>query len=135
MRVFAIHVVLSNPHRLQEGWITHLGCRAWLGFGIQILIEVGTGTSLTTICVPTIFEQVGFGVYKAGWLSGLNATTVVIGTMTAVVTCDRFGRRPMLMTGAFAMITCMWIFDGVSKAAIDHQNIKPSSVQWLPPWS
>ena len=98
----------------------HLGRRAWLAFGIQILIEVGTGTSLTTIYAPTIFKQAGFGVYKAGWLSGLNATMGVVGTVAAVVTLDRFGRRPMLMVGAAAMGTCMWIFAGVSKAAIDH---------------
>lgn len=98
----------------------HLGRRAWLAFGIQILIEVGTGTSLTTIYAPTIFKQAGFGVYKAGWLSGLNATMGVLGTMAAVYTCDRFGRRPMLITGAAAMGTCMWIFAGVSKAAIDQ---------------
>lgn len=85
----------------------HYGRRAWLGFGIQILMEVGTGTSLTTIYAPTIFKQAGFGTYKAGWLSGMNSTMGVLGTIASAFVIDRFGRRPILMVGGAVMGTCM----------------------------
>jgi MFS family permease len=97
----------------------HYGRRAMLAFGIQMLVEIGTGISLTTIYAPTIFKQAGFSPYKAGWLSGVNGAMGIVGTICAVFLCDRFGRRINLMVGAFLMGSLMWVFAGLTKAAIN----------------
>ncbi|KAK5199363.1 hypothetical protein LTR99_001404 [Exophiala xenobiotica] len=98
----------------------HYGRRALLAFGIQMLVEVATGIALTTIYAPTIFSQAGFAPLKVGWLSGINGLMGVLGTISAVFLCDRLGRRTNLMIGNAIMGTLMWIFSGLTKAAIDH---------------
>jgi MFS family permease len=98
----------------------HFGRRAVLAFGIQMLVEIGTGISLTTIYAPTVFKQAGFSPYKADWLSGINGAMGILGTICAVFLCDRYGRRTNLMVGNVFMGSLMWIFAGLSKGAIDH---------------
>jgi hypothetical protein len=100
----------------------HYGRRAILAFGIQILVEVGTGIALTTIYAPTVFKQAGFDAYKSGWLSGVNGAMGVLGTMCAVFLCDRLGRRTNLMVGNAIMGTLMWIYAGLSKGALDNPD-------------
>lgn len=99
----------------KEGGL-HYGRRALLAFGIQILVEVGTGIALTTIYAPTVFKQAGFSTAKIGWLSGLNGAMGLAGTALAAFFCDRFGRRMNLMVGNTLLGTWMWIYAGVSYA-------------------
>ncbi|RLL97681.1 hypothetical protein CFD26_107325 [Aspergillus turcosus] len=100
----------------------HYGRRAVLAFGIQILVEIGTGIALTTIYAPTIFRQAGFDSYKAGWLSGVNGAMGILGTICATFVCDRWGRRANLMVGAGLMGSLMWVFAALSKAAIEDPS-------------
>jgi hypothetical protein len=100
----------------------HYGRRAILAFGIQILVEVGTGIALTTIYAPTVFKQAGFDAYKSGWLSGVNGAMGILGTMSAVFLCDRLGRRTNLMVGNGIMGTLMWTYAGLSKGALDNPD-------------
>jgi MFS family permease len=93
---------------------SHYGRRALLAFGIQILVEVGTGIALTTIYAPTVFKQAGFSTAKIGLLSGLNGAMGLAGTAVAAFFCDRFGRRMNLMVGNSLLGTWMWIYAGVS---------------------
>jgi MFS family permease len=101
---------LVTDHR--DGGL-HYARRAVLAFGIQMLVEVGTGIALTTIYAPTVFKQAGFSTAKTGWLTGLNGAMGLVGTAVAAFVCGRWGRRVNLMVGNALLGTWMWMYAGV----------------------
>ena len=74
----------------------------------------------TTVYTPTIFKQAGYDTNKANWLSGLNNTIGIFGTLINAYIIDRLGRRKTLFIGAVGQCICMFLSGGF--AALAAQN-------------
>jgi hypothetical protein len=61
-----------------------------------------------------LIGQAGWGAQKAEWLSALNNTVGILGTVIAMYTIDPVGRRPTLLWGSLAQSGCMWIIGAMS---------------------
>ena len=77
-----------------------------IGIGLAILQQV-TGINVFMYYAPEIFKKMGTGVNTA------LLQTVVIGifnmgfTVVAILSVDRFGRRPLMLTGSAGMGICL----------------------------
>lgn len=92
----------------------HFPRRTQLALWLPLFTQVGTGIAATTIYTPTLIRQAGWGTEKALWLSALNNTVGVLGTVIAMYTIDPVGRRPTLLWGSLAQSACMWIIGAMS---------------------
>lgn len=92
----------------------HFPRRTQLALWLPLFTQVGTGIAATTIYTPTLIRQAGWGAEKALWLSALNNTVGVLGTVIAMYTIDPVGRRPTLLWGSLAQSACMWIIGAMS---------------------
>ncbi|MEM1214515.1 MAG: sugar porter family MFS transporter [Bacteroidota bacterium] len=85
----------------------------WVGIAVGILQQI-TGINAVYFYATSIFKQLGIGT-DAAFASGvwLSLTSVVF-TVVAMITIDRFGRRPLLLFGiggiALSMLLCFWGF-------------------------
>ena len=84
--------------------------------GIVIgILQQATGINAIYFYANSIFKQTGVGV-DASFFSGvLLSFTSVVFTVVAMVTIDKFGRRPLLLVGiggiAISMLTCAYGFN------------------------
>lgn len=92
----------------------HFPRRTQLAIWLPLFTQVGTGISATTIYAPSLIQQAGWGAEKAEWLSALNNTVGILGTVIAMFTIDPVGRRPTLLWGSLAQSACMWIIGAMS---------------------
>jgi len=79
------------------------------GIGLAI-IRQGTGVAISTFCAPELMEMAGFSSVTVE-LMGTVGVGVVYVTMTLVALwlVDRFGRRPLMLTGVAGMVLCFLI--------------------------
>ena len=81
--------------------------RLILGVGIQILQQL-TGINSIMYYAPEIFKQAGLSGQRASLLAtGINGCVNVLATIPAILFLDRWGRRPVLISGAILMSLSM----------------------------
>lgn len=92
---------------------TPLRRRLILGIGIQILQQL-TGITSIMYYAPEIFKQAGLPGHRASLLAtGINGCVNVLATIPAILFLDKWGRRPVLITGAILMSCSMLIIGSV----------------------
>ncbi|KJY02548.1 MFS sugar transporter like protein [Zymoseptoria brevis] len=92
----------------------HFPRRAQLALWLPLFTQIGTGIAATTIYAPSLIQQAGWNAQKADWLSALNNTVGILGTIIAMYTTDPVGRRPTLLWSSLAQSACMWIIGAMS---------------------
>jgi sugar porter (SP) family MFS transporter len=81
--------------------------RLILGIGIQILQQL-TGINSIMYYAPEIFKQAGLSGQRASLLAtGINGCVNVVATIPAILFLDKWGRRPVLISGAILMSLSM----------------------------
>jgi sugar porter (SP) family MFS transporter len=83
------------------------GCwkRTMVGVGIMFFQQF-VGINALIYYSPSLFETLGQGYEMQLLLSGVINCTQLLGVVTSLWTMDRFGRRPLLLTGAAVMFIC-----------------------------
>ena len=76
---------------------------AILGLALALLQQL-SGINAVIYYGPTILERAGFGVNAAFGGQVVIGVVNVLGTFVAVLTVDRFGRRPLLLAGAIGIL-------------------------------
>lgn len=109
---------LTEEKNTQQASLTELlnpSLRFIIFVGIVIgILQQATGINAVYFYANSIFKQTGIGV-NASFVSGvfLSFTSVVF-TVVAMLTIDRFGRRPLLLLGiagiAISLLTCSYGF-------------------------
>jgi SP family galactose:H+ symporter-like MFS transporter len=91
----------------------------WVGVGLAVLQQV-TGINAIIYYANEIFAEAGFTTAEQQAKATLWAVGVVnvLATLIAVVWVDRFGRRPLLLTGLVGMTVSLGAV-GMSFAALD----------------
>lgn len=92
----------------------HFPRRTQLALWLPLFTQVGTGIAATTIYTPSLIAAAGWAEEKAQWLSALNNTVGIVGTVIAMYTIDQVGRRRTLLWGSLAQSACMWIIGSMS---------------------
>ena len=113
-----------------------------IGLLIAIAQQI-TGINVIFFYAPTIFEQSGVGTNtafaQAVWIGVVN----VIFTIVAMMTIDRYGRKPLLLFGlagiAVSMVLCSWGFNQATyeikpqSAVVLAEQLPASAMQRLEP--
>ncbi|KAL2052944.1 hypothetical protein ABVK25_006885 [Lepraria finkii] len=86
-----------------------------LALWLQTLMQIGTGIAATTIYLPTLFTDAGWGGNKAQWLAALNAIVGVLGTTVSAFIRDPLGTRRMLFIDAARQSACMFLSGGMAR--------------------
>lgn len=83
------------------------GCwkRTVVGVGIMFFQQF-VGINALIYYSPSLFETLGQNYEMQLLLSGIINCTQLVGVVTSLWTMDRFGRRPLLLTGAGLMFIC-----------------------------
>ena len=77
------------------------------GFGLQLVQQL-TGINIVMYFCPKIMEMAGFGSHNAQmWATIVIGITNVLSTFIAIALVDRWGRRPILITGFAIMAAAM----------------------------
>lgn len=101
-RLLEAHDGRDRPDVLPAGmdWLCtlHLTMKLHRTDGLQFV-----GINALIYYSPTLFETMGLGSSMQLIMSGVLNVTQLIGVSTSVWTMDRFGRRPLLLTGAAFM--------------------------------
>lgn len=74
----------------------------WIGIGLSVLQQL-SGINVIFYYGSTLWQSVGFGEDKAMLLNVLTGVVNILTTLVAIMTVDRFGRRPLLLLGSAAM--------------------------------
>jgi sugar porter (SP) family MFS transporter len=77
-----------------------------IGISVAILQQI-TGINAVFFYAPMIFEQSGIGTDAAFMQAVLVGLVNLVFTVVAILTIDRFGRRPLLLFGLAAIAGCM----------------------------
>ncbi len=77
-----------------------------IGLGVGILQQI-TGINAVFFYSPMIFEQSGIGTNAAFMQAVLVGLANLVFTIVALVSIDRFGRRPLLGLGLSGMAVCL----------------------------
>ena len=99
----------------------HLGRRIGLATGIMMMME-WTGILAITTYSNTLFAQAGYSTSKSSLLSGIIQIVGILGTLTAVFTIDRFGRRPSLLFGFIVQGAVLLLSGGLSRLGELHPD-------------
>lgn len=83
--------------------------RTQLALWLQTLMQIGTGIAATTIYLPTLFTDAGWGGNKAQWLAALDAIVGVLGTTVSALIRDPLGTRRMLFIDAARQSACIFL--------------------------
>ena len=68
--------------------------------------NIASGINALIYYSPSLFETLGQNYEMQLLLSGIINCTQLVGVVTSLWTMDRFGRRPLLLTGAGLMFIC-----------------------------
>ncbi len=99
------------------------------------IVQQATGINAVFFYAPMIFEQAGFGADAAFLQAVLVGLVNLLFTIVAILSIDRLGRKPLLLTGltgiAAFMLLLSWTFhqasyrldeESVATAAVDAQT-------------
>lgn len=65
------------------------------------------GINIISYYAPMVFEQAGFNDSKALLMTGVNAFVYLLSTIPPWFLVDRWGRKPILVSGGLSMGTCL----------------------------
>lgn len=65
------------------------------------------GINIISYYAPMVFEEAGFNNSKALLMTGVNATVYLLSTIPPWFLADRWGRKPILISGGISMGTCL----------------------------
>ncbi|KAL2265432.1 hypothetical protein VTJ83DRAFT_6532 [Remersonia thermophila] len=105
-------------HR-QEGERTYrdmfrrYGRRVLIAMSAQALAQLN-GINVISYYAPYLFERAGWQGQDAILMAGLNGITYVLSTIPPWYMVDRWGRRPILLSGALAMVASLSLIAYVS---------------------
>lgn len=79
------------------------GTRVFIAMSAQALAQLN-GINVISYYAPLVFEQAGWKGHNAILMTGFNSITYLLSTIPPWYIVDRWGRRPILLTGAVAMV-------------------------------
>ncbi|KAK3315007.1 hypothetical protein B0H66DRAFT_583738 [Apodospora peruviana] len=79
------------------------GTRVFIAMSAQALAQLN-GINVISYYAPLVFEQAGWRGHDAILMTGFNSLTYLASTIPPWYVVDRWGRRPILLTGAVAMV-------------------------------
>ncbi|KAK7291986.1 hypothetical protein RIF29_07583 [Crotalaria pallida] len=71
--------------------------------------QILTGINSILFYAPVLFQSMGFGGDASLYSSALTGGVLAASTFISVATVDKFGRKPLLISGGIQMITCQVI--------------------------
>lgn len=77
--------------------------RVFIAMSAQALAQLN-GINVISYYAPLVFEQAGWKGHDAILMTGFNSITYLLSTIPPWWVVDRWGRRPVLLTGAIAMV-------------------------------
>jgi len=109
----------------QHGWSLFTGNANFrrsvlLGVLLQVMQQL-TGMNVVMYYAPRIFQLAGFGQHAQSWGTAVVGVVNVLATFIAIGLVDRWGRRPMLVTGFLVMTLGMGILGTLIFAGIDSE--------------
>ncbi|KAK4240249.1 hypothetical protein C8A03DRAFT_31635 [Achaetomium macrosporum] len=82
------------------------GRRVFIAMSAQALAQLN-GINVISYYAPYVFEKAGWVGHDAVLMAGINGITYVMSTIPPWYVVDRWGRRPILLSGAIAMVTSL----------------------------
>lgn len=79
------------------------GRRVFIAMSAQALAQLN-GINVISYYAPYVFGQAGWTGHDAVLMTGINGITYFLATIPPWYIVDRWGRRPILLTGAVAMV-------------------------------
>ena len=80
--------------------------RVFIAMSAQALAQLN-GINVISYYAPLVFEQAGWTGRRAILMTGINGITYLLATIPPWYLVDRWGRRPILLSGAVAMIVSL----------------------------
>ena len=80
--------------------------RVFIAMSAQALAQLN-GINVISYYAPLVFEEAGWTGRSAILMTGINGITYLLSTIPPWYLVDRWGRRPILLSGAVAMIICL----------------------------
>ncbi|HEX7339297.1 MAG TPA: sugar porter family MFS transporter [Rhodanobacteraceae bacterium] len=88
-----------------------------LGIVLQIVQQL-TGMNVVMYYAPRIFQSMGFNTHAQMWFTVIVGLVNVLATFIAIGLVDRWGRKPILLTGFIAMAAGLGIVGGMMHVGI-----------------
>ncbi|KAK4122675.1 hypothetical protein N657DRAFT_691172 [Parathielavia appendiculata] len=82
------------------------GRRVFIAMSAQALAQLN-GINVISYYAPLVFERAGWVGHDAVLMAGINGITYVLSTIPPWYIVDRWGRRPILLSGALAMVVSL----------------------------
>ncbi|KAF4122263.1 Sugar (and other) transporter [Geosmithia morbida] len=99
--------------------------RTILGIAAQFFQQI-CGINLITYYATFVFENsLGFGPEMSRLLASLNGTEYFLASLVALPLIERFGRRPLMLFGAFGMMASMAILAGSASTGVVNEQGAP----------
>ncbi len=89
---------------------------AWIGIALASFQQL-VGINVVFYYSNTLWQSVGFDESQAFIFSLISATINVAVTLVAIALVDRWGRRPLLLTGSVGMTVCLTVVAAVFATA------------------
>lgn len=106
--------------RLRELFLPAMKLVLTVGVAVAILQQI-TGINSVFFYAPMIFEKSGIGTDAAFMQAVMVGIVNLVFTVIAITTIDRFGRRPLMITGLVVIAACMlllaWGFGSATYSA------------------
>lgn len=99
--------IKETVHEKVENVLTY----GWKVLIIGILLSIfqqAVGINVVLYYAPTIFKSLGFGNDAAMWQTVIMGIINIIFTLVAIITVDKFGRKPLLIIGSIGMAIGMF---------------------------
>jgi Sugar (and other) transporter len=104
-REIKMNVLLARQEgeRSYSDMFTRYRKRVFIAMSAQALAQLN-GINVISYYAPLVFEQAGWIGRDAILMTGINAISYLLSTIPPWYVVDKWGRRPILLWGAFAMI-------------------------------
>jgi sugar porter (SP) family MFS transporter len=105
----------------------HLGRRAVMACAV-LLMMMYTGTMAVATYSSALFAASGASPTKIGWMSGLIQTFGFLGTLTASLIVDRFGRRRTFYAGLIIQLIMLFLSGTFAKYANERSGTSSGQI-------
>ncbi|KXX74384.1 High-affinity glucose transporter [Madurella mycetomatis] len=103
-RDIKMNVLLARQEgeRTYKDMFKRYGTRVFIAMSAQALAQLN-GINVISYYAPLVFEAAGWEGHDAVLMTGINGITYFLSTIPPWYIVDRWGRRPILLSGAIAM--------------------------------